>query len=368
MALLTYEDFNCEDALSVLREISSFPESTATPIERSLNQILANLLTTLGQLPKVTNPLLSGAQKILVQQFRGNPQSKVIFFVRAVKHTAYVCQWVKNHPVLKDIIRAESITGHTRAGMSKEQQVKVVEGFKSGKYNLLASTTVLEEGLDVAACNLVIRFQMMSNEIAQVQAQGRARAKESKMYTIISSQSEKQCHQLINEEKKALALQAIHFLPLMLVGLHSTQKGILEKREIRERAASEHRQYWNPKDVDMVCKRCTEFACKASEINTFRGHYVVPHKSFRERIKRRAHHKPDIPGSMSKPFKIICAKCSTDWGVWGWWSAECLEFPILKCSSFIFKHTNGERKPIKKWSTVPFEVYPLAEGYRLDDD
>ena len=53
--------------------------------------------------------------------------------------------------------------------MTKEQQAKVVEGFKIGKHNFLASTTVLKEGLDVAACNLVIHFQMMSNEIAQVQ-------------------------------------------------------------------------------------------------------------------------------------------------------------------------------------------------------
>ena len=59
------------------------------------------------------------------------------------------------------------------------------------------------------------------------------------MYTIISSQSEKQCHQLINEEKKAPALQAIQFVPLMLEGLHSTQEVILHEQEIREQAAAE---------------------------------------------------------------------------------------------------------------------------------
>ncbi len=44
-------------------------------------------------------------------------------------------------------------------GMSwDEEQRHVLREFKEGKTNLLISTSVLEEGLDVAECNLVIRY------------------------------------------------------------------------------------------------------------------------------------------------------------------------------------------------------------------
>jgi len=48
------------------------------------------------------------------------------------------------------------------------------------------ATSVLEEGIDVPACNLVIRYQHVTNKISLVQSKGQARAAGSKCYAIIS--------------------------------------------------------------------------------------------------------------------------------------------------------------------------------------
>jgi endoribonuclease Dicer len=45
-----------------------------------------------------------------------------------------------------------------------QSQSKIIRQFRDGTCNLLVATSVLEEGVDVRACNLVIRFDGMLNQ------------------------------------------------------------------------------------------------------------------------------------------------------------------------------------------------------------
>lgn len=119
--------------------------------------------------------------------------------------------------------------------------------FGNGEVNLLIATTVAEEGLDIPACNFVIRYGLVTNEIAMIQvsdvaqfllcplikvllycikaiikavshyshchyllqAQGRGRAEDSS-YTLVevkgSGVAEKEC---VNEYRKTMMHKAI---------------------------------------------------------------------------------------------------------------------------------------------------------------
>lgn len=52
---------------------------------------------------------------------------------------------------------------------SQNEQKEVISKFRAGNINLLIATTVAEEGLDIKECNIVIRYGLVTNEIAMVQ-------------------------------------------------------------------------------------------------------------------------------------------------------------------------------------------------------
>ena len=63
--------------------------------------------------------------------------------------------------------------------MFKKQTIKE---FRTGSVNILVATAVVEEGLDIPTCNLVIRFNKPNNFSSYMQSKGRARSKKNAAY------------------------------------------------------------------------------------------------------------------------------------------------------------------------------------------
>lgn len=88
-------------------------------------------------------------------------------------------------------------------------QKSTIKDFRTGLLNLLISTSVAEEGLDIPECNLVVRYGLLTNEIAQQQASGRARAQNS-VYSVVAEEGGREMRkEVTNEHLEGLTSKAI---------------------------------------------------------------------------------------------------------------------------------------------------------------
>lgn len=73
---------------------------------------------------------------------------------------------------------------------SRKVQNKIVEEFRKGTVNIIVATSILEEGLDVQSCNLVVRFDLSATVCSFIQSRGRARMRNSDFLLMVRSGDE----------------------------------------------------------------------------------------------------------------------------------------------------------------------------------
>ena len=362
--LATYMDLRFEDAMEVIEKFSLPSPENATKLEVQLIAIVSQLKAKLHSLQRVDNPMLTRLSQILSQQFTRQPESKAMVFVETKKQAASIYNWIlssselrTNANICPGVVTGQM--GESGLKMSKAGQDRIVKEFHEGRRNLLVATSVLEEGIDIPACNLVIRYQKVTSEIAKVQTQGRARAEDSQSFTVISSDSKKEYQELMNEEKISLAEEAMKHLPsgeLLRKTIAARQKAILNAAASGEATLATYKSQYSSFEVDLHCKKCRSFACNGFHVKTISTNlqFVVTDPEFRSRIVVQEHHNPtSVARGMSRTHKIYCAKCNQDFGVMGKWWKDHGVYPVIKCCNFVFK-IEDQFRSYKKWSLVPF--------------
>ncbi len=78
-------------------------------------------------------------------------------------------------------------------GITQKMQAKIIEEFRSDKFNVLVATSIGEEGLDIPSVDNVIFFEPVPSEIRTIQRRGRAgRAKLGRMFGLIARKTRDQ--------------------------------------------------------------------------------------------------------------------------------------------------------------------------------
>ena len=104
-----------------------------------------------------------------------------------------------------------------KTGLSQKEQKEIIEEFSLGKINVICSTSIGEEGLDIPEVNIVIFYEPVASAIRAIQRAGRtARLMKGKLIMLItkntrdevyyyaSRRKEKKMHSMIDSVKEEL--------------------------------------------------------------------------------------------------------------------------------------------------------------------
>ncbi|OAA69617.1 Ribonuclease III [Cordyceps fumosorosea ARSEF 2679] len=112
-----------------------------------------------------------------------------IVFVQERATAAVLTTLLESVPGIRDRYRVGCMVGTSHNQLRKRdlceyfnsKDLKTLHEFRQGKINLLVATSVLEEGIDVPACNLVICFDSPQSPKSFIQRRGRARMQDSRL-------------------------------------------------------------------------------------------------------------------------------------------------------------------------------------------
>ncbi|KAM3419088.1 hypothetical protein BST61_g5039 [Cercospora zeina] len=120
----------------------------------------------------------------------------IVFVEQRVQVTA-LAELLRRMPEMQNIYSVAAFVGtstNTNRKVSLADLVAIKDqehdllAFREGRKNLMIATNVLEEGIDISACNLVICFDAPKNLVSFVQRRGRARRLNSKYLLFVSEQ------------------------------------------------------------------------------------------------------------------------------------------------------------------------------------
>lgn len=122
-----------------------------------------------------------------------------IIFVQQRATAAVLTQMLALDPLIRDHFCIGSFVSESSYSKRKamidelvnlKEQRQSLDAFRSGSKNLLITTNVLEEGIDVPECNVVICFEKPANLKSFIQRRGRARKLGSKLVLMIPEDPE----------------------------------------------------------------------------------------------------------------------------------------------------------------------------------
>jgi ERCC4-related helicase len=180
---------------------SSYLEDWTNGEQRHLHSLLSLLdpICTTHEGPMEDSTVSDKVHQLIEALPRDGTLAGIVFAQRRAT-VAVLAQILCVHPRTRTQFRVGAVVGASHHMLrssnvcdlaDRKEQGQTLLKFRSGQLDLIIATTVLEEGIDVPACNLVLCFDEPANLKSFVQRRGRARTKESQLVLMQSKRSNK---------------------------------------------------------------------------------------------------------------------------------------------------------------------------------
>ncbi|XP_062985266.1 antiviral innate immune response receptor RIG-I isoform X1 [Elgaria multicarinata webbii] len=367
-ALIINEDARTKDAVAYLKEF--FENMRSWGLDEIEEQLASNFEAKLPELNAASedesnqNPKLEDVTFILEEEYRLKPQTRTILFVKTRALVAALKNWIEESPQLQ-YLKPDALMGRGKrnqdTGMTLPNQKGVLDSFKTdGDSKMLIATSVADEGIDIAQCNLVLLYEYTGNVTKMIQVRGRGRAKDSKCI-LVTSKKEQEENEKSNMIKEKMMNEAIEIVQDWTEETFVQEISDLQKKQ--KKLQDSKKKEPQPKPLmgnrRLLCGKCKKYACDTEHIRAIEGfHHTVVDEDFRQRYRTEPHKKPNRYGNFEKRCKVYCnaERCHHDWGITVKYKAF-EDLPIIKIESFSVEDVaTGEQFPFRKWKDVNFAV------------
>ena len=132
---------------------------------------------------KLEHPKYPVLVSVIAEELKNNPTSRILVFIKLRESVKTIVKKLSHEQYIMPIrFVGQTTKALDDKGLSQKRQIEILEEFKQGIHNVLVSTNVGEEGLDIAECDLVVFYDVVASEIRLIQRKGRtARHREGKV-------------------------------------------------------------------------------------------------------------------------------------------------------------------------------------------
>lgn len=370
-------NFNPEVALRYLRaEINSRSSNFTPEMARIWDRYQHHLVTT----GTAENPMITKVEEYIANQNQDQDDSRTIIFVRTRYEATILDEILNKNERLKNLgISSEwisglnkSTSGSTDISASKLKQMEKLRKFASGEIRVLVATSVAEEGLDVAKCNLVIKYNYATNEIAHVQRRGRGRALNSKCVLVTNSiplrdqeGANRDKENMMNKALLKIQSNPFAFREAVTAEVSNIWSRIL--REDAERAQCIAEQIRRNVTYNILCKKCEVFLCTSGDIRARQTQYLVCRPEFWNLV-RKVELSPEDAERCHSTGKIKCLGRNCGATLGRLIDLNSSELPCLAADAIVLsdQRDHSAMIPIKKWKNILSRYFTPVDLRQLD--
>lgn len=159
-----------ENLRAYLERMSQNPKRTAKSLLKDERiQHARELTSNLNE----AHPKLEVASELVSEQLNSNPTARIIIFTQ-YRDTVDQIITALNHQQAKSVrFVGQATRDESSKGLTQDEQVEILDKFRSGEYNVLVTTSIGEEGLHVPDVDHVIFYEAVPSEIRTIQRRGR---------------------------------------------------------------------------------------------------------------------------------------------------------------------------------------------------
>jgi len=119
----------------------------------------------------IEHPKLEKLIYIIKDLIKENPAMKIIVFANYRNTVDKINESLRNNGIKSEILIGQAIKDGK--GLTQQQQIETLRKFSEGEFNVLLTTSIGEEGLDIASTDVAIFYDQVASEIRLLQRRGR---------------------------------------------------------------------------------------------------------------------------------------------------------------------------------------------------